>query len=298
MGTFISKKMQHFITVAQKKSITHAAESLFLTNSPLSKSIQAIESSLGEKLFIRDKKGLQMTEFGQGLYRSLLPLYEEMSSLEKAISCKKPKFILGIDSSYPDFIFSYLMSLVEKIENINITPIDLSCTSLITLLVESKIDAILSFRDIPNNESIKPIAIPPIQLCFAIPTVYKEEKLSKTISMLPWLQNENNHINSTSNKVKDYLRLKNITPKLSFCSYDIATRLCLVTSGNYITIIPNQIKPVITSQKICFKSIPGIELTLDDKTYTLPVQNKFNTHKIEEIVYQLRVERLELSPAI
>ncbi len=48
--------LKYFLTVAEKESITKAAESLYITQPTLSRQLMDLEEEVGKKLFIRGKK--------------------------------------------------------------------------------------------------------------------------------------------------------------------------------------------------------------------------------------------------
>ncbi|HVY07179.1 MAG TPA: LysR substrate-binding domain-containing protein [Burkholderiales bacterium] len=59
-----------FEAAARHLSFTKAAEELFITQSAVSRQIQALEERLGVKLFTRRNRGLVLTEAGQQMYRA------------------------------------------------------------------------------------------------------------------------------------------------------------------------------------------------------------------------------------
>lgn len=59
-----------FESAARHLSFTKAAEELFLTQSAISRQIQALEERLGVKLFTRGRRGLTLTDAGQEMYRA------------------------------------------------------------------------------------------------------------------------------------------------------------------------------------------------------------------------------------
>lgn len=79
---FLSKELINFITVAKYKSLTKAAEELFITQSPICRSIKKLEYTIGKKLFFRCANGLALTSDGVTLYQSILPFYEDIKNLE------------------------------------------------------------------------------------------------------------------------------------------------------------------------------------------------------------------------
>lgn len=58
-----------FFQVAKNKSISKAAEVMFISQPAVSQSIRQLEDKLGGKLFIRTKKGVILTEEGNILYK-------------------------------------------------------------------------------------------------------------------------------------------------------------------------------------------------------------------------------------
>ena len=61
--------LRGFESAARHLSFTRAGAELFLTQSAVSRQIQALEASLGVKLFERRPRALLLTESGQAFYR-------------------------------------------------------------------------------------------------------------------------------------------------------------------------------------------------------------------------------------
>lgn len=85
--------LRYFLAVAKEQNITNAAESLHITQPTLSRQMMDLEEELGKKLFIRDKRKLQLTEEGIILRRraeEILALSEktktEISSVTDNVS--------------------------------------------------------------------------------------------------------------------------------------------------------------------------------------------------------------------
>ena len=52
------RELNYLITIAEERSISKAAEKLFMAQSSLSQSLQSMEAELGGKLFIRTSTGV------------------------------------------------------------------------------------------------------------------------------------------------------------------------------------------------------------------------------------------------
>lgn len=81
------KDLQYFKVVCQRKSITQAAHSLYLTPQGLSKIIKNIEVELGSKLLVRTGAGVQLTESGRFLYEHLGDFLESYQFICSEIRC-------------------------------------------------------------------------------------------------------------------------------------------------------------------------------------------------------------------
>lgn len=62
-------QLRSFFTIARERSVTRAAARLGLTQPALSLQIKALEAELGETLFARQRRQMQLTQAGEILYR-------------------------------------------------------------------------------------------------------------------------------------------------------------------------------------------------------------------------------------
>lgn len=70
------KHIEYFIETCGYKSISQAAEALFISQQALSRCIQNLETELGSKLFRRTVKGSVLTEEGQYVYDQFNPIVQ------------------------------------------------------------------------------------------------------------------------------------------------------------------------------------------------------------------------------
>lgn len=74
----IDRQLRYFLCIAELGSLSKAAEDLEQTQSGISKQLSALEAHLGQALFSRTGRGMQLTEVGLRLYDSLRPAYREI----------------------------------------------------------------------------------------------------------------------------------------------------------------------------------------------------------------------------
>ena len=70
--------LRGFEAAARHLSFTRAAAELFLTQSAVSRQIQALEGFVGVPLFERRHKALALTEAGQGYYRAIAAALDQV----------------------------------------------------------------------------------------------------------------------------------------------------------------------------------------------------------------------------
>jgi DNA-binding transcriptional LysR family regulator len=85
------RSLKYFVAVARQLSFSHAAESLFVTQSSLSKTISALEKELGVELFIRKGRSIALTPAGEELLSGAEALLAEEASLSERVSLIKEK---------------------------------------------------------------------------------------------------------------------------------------------------------------------------------------------------------------
>ncbi len=71
--------LKYFVTVAKQLSFSRAAESLFVSQSSLSKQIAGLEAELGTQLFVRTGRSIELTNAGQKLLQGA----DEMLRMEE-----------------------------------------------------------------------------------------------------------------------------------------------------------------------------------------------------------------------
>ncbi|MFF2856245.1 LysR family transcriptional regulator [Peribacillus sp. NPDC058002] len=83
------RQLKYFVTIVQEEQVTKAAKKLHMAQPPLSQQLKLMEIEIGEKLFDRNGKKLELTETGKVLYKkaeALLNQFEESLLEVKEVS--------------------------------------------------------------------------------------------------------------------------------------------------------------------------------------------------------------------
>ena len=100
------RQLRYFIAVAETLNFSRASESLFLSQSALSRQISDLEDELGLRLFDRDNRNVTLTEAGRlllGEAREILLRTEKIRPLLHDVSGKQEETLfIGIDARTDD----------------------------------------------------------------------------------------------------------------------------------------------------------------------------------------------------
>lgn len=154
--------VSYFVEVAECKSISKAAEKLFLTPSALTISMKALEDEVGAKLLNRTHKGVTLTKHGEILYQDAKGL-KEMALKWKNISLNKEARMEKIYlTTVPSISLSLLPKIVCDVTN-RMPEIELHCkeailTDINDLLFEKEIHYAICSYDCINRKQLEILA--------------------------------------------------------------------------------------------------------------------------------------------
>ncbi len=152
-----------FYTVAQKQNISHAANTLFISQPAISKSISNLENGLGTKLFERTSKGVTLTAEGEILYEHISKAFDSITQGEEEIKRINELGIgelrIGVSTSLCKFVLlDYLQEFIVANPHVKMFIDCHSTINTIKLLQENKIDiGLICETNIPNGFHFEPI---------------------------------------------------------------------------------------------------------------------------------------------
>ena len=139
-----SRSLDMFAAVAAAGNFRHAADTLHMSQPPLSRAIRALEERLGVRLFDRDTQGVALTKAGRKLLPRAQRILRLIAEAEEAIAGDKdPKHLkIGITSAIELNWFSGLAARIG-VERPALSVSSVSDTSprLVRALRSHKLDA-------------------------------------------------------------------------------------------------------------------------------------------------------------
>lgn len=93
-----------FEAAARHRSLTIAARELKVTQSAVSQQVRSLEQQLGVTLFLRSNRGLELSEQGKLLYRSVRAGFECMAAgVDEIRAVRKPTVVVGTTTAIATF---------------------------------------------------------------------------------------------------------------------------------------------------------------------------------------------------
>ena len=150
----------YFWTVAKEGSIARACEKLRLAQPTISGQLRLLEDTLGEKLFVKQGRGLAMTEVGQVVYRyadEIFGLGRELQDVLKGRPRGRPlRLLAGVSDLIPKLIaYRVLRPALEMPEPVQIICEEGPPEHLLAELAEHRMDVVLSDAPLPPTVPVK-----------------------------------------------------------------------------------------------------------------------------------------------
>lgn len=115
-----------FITVAEKKNFSRAAEALKMTQPAVSQQIHSLEEHYGAKLFERNNKRVELTHAGEILHQyatKMLFLYQESKqAVNDLLGLVTGKLVIGASLTIGEYVLPRLLSVyTHQFPNVDIS---------------------------------------------------------------------------------------------------------------------------------------------------------------------------------
>jgi DNA-binding transcriptional LysR family regulator len=104
--------------LAEELHFGRAAEKLFISQPPLSRQIKQLEEQLGVKLFRRNNKKVELTEYGAYLKRESERIFADLVQVERNLSIMRKSGVGKISFGYVGAVmYSFLPAILKEIKD-------------------------------------------------------------------------------------------------------------------------------------------------------------------------------------
>ncbi|MFN2289527.1 MAG: LysR family transcriptional regulator [Chromatocurvus sp.] len=147
----------YFWTVAKEQHLTRAAATLHVSQSALSLQIRKLEESLGQPLFLRQGRSLQLTDFGNvvlGYAESIFDLGGELlAAVESGAPRHTQRLRIGSVSTLSRNFQENFLQPVLRLDQVSIVHESAGFEDLIQRLQIHKLDLVLSNRSLVSTDT-------------------------------------------------------------------------------------------------------------------------------------------------
>ena len=150
----------YFWTVVREGGVTKAAEVMHLTPQTISGQLKRLEEAVGEKLFLRQGRGLALTETGQVVNQYCEEIFQLGAELTQRVHSRqalKPAILqVGVLSSIPKLVAQQIIEPAMLLPN----PVRVVCRegdldSLLAELAVHRLDLVVSDRPLPSGSHVR-----------------------------------------------------------------------------------------------------------------------------------------------
>lgn len=181
------QQIEIFLSIADSNSISHASQTLYISQPALSSKVKQLEDTLGYRLFNRTNKGVSLTEEGLRLYSMLHPVYHRFRvSVNQIIRGSKQQssnsLNIGCLHMKEAINTMYLIGCAygERFPAVNLTYEYYNYQELVAKLVCRELDAIFTTSfDAEGNDDLRSIRVRPTTPRFLFPASWGIKDLGK-----------------------------------------------------------------------------------------------------------------------
>lgn len=143
-----TKSLEYIIAIAEEKSISRAADRLFVAQSTLSQFLKNYESDLGIALFIRTPSGIRPTDAGRlyinHAYKILCAYRQVTNEMCDIQEMKRGKILFGLSTFRGTYLIPKLLSKFSKLyPNVEVLITEQNSLALEEMIVAGKLDLAL-----------------------------------------------------------------------------------------------------------------------------------------------------------
>ena len=162
--TVVNKNPEYFLTIASERSVSKAAEKLYVSQSYLSQHIAKLEQQLSVKLFNRNKNPIEITEAGR-IYASYLEscnqLYQKLIADFDSLNQNREQTLhMGFSNWRASTLLPYILPIfVEQYPNVKVILHEHPISEMYGLINSNQVDFVImnTTLNTPDNVTAETI---------------------------------------------------------------------------------------------------------------------------------------------
>lgn len=139
------KDIEYFVVMAREKSISRAAEQLFVAQPALSQCLQKLEKEMNVRLFVRSSRGVQLTSEGECFLAFAENVLREKRDLGKRVqdveNAENGSVTVGFTGTQASYVLPYILpAFQEKHPGVTITLVEATSDEIEEKLLRREVD--------------------------------------------------------------------------------------------------------------------------------------------------------------
>jgi DNA-binding transcriptional LysR family regulator len=246
--------LEAFLAHADALNFTKSAEHLRISQSVFSRKINRLEEEFGCQLFTRDKRSVELTEYGRVFYdhaRSIYANYTKWTlDLKQMKNNKLGLLRIGYLQDLPHHLFPRTIKKFRReFVQIELSYTDCSMTDIIDRLLSNEIDIGVSLSgNFAGHEKISHAALLSIPYCVAVseehPLSLNEYLSVSDLKDESFIMNSLDDYGPGSRYVFDICAVAGFEPNVAALTSLVPSMLILVKSGIGISIVANTARQI------------------------------------------------------
>ncbi|RYY85222.1 MAG: LysR family transcriptional regulator [Chitinophagaceae bacterium] len=241
------QQVRYFLTLAQELHFWNAAEKLFITQSALSRQIQALETELGLQLFERNKRNVALTKAGVFLQEQWIRMSDEIDRIHRQAKSIHEGIYGTISIAYPGsiaygFLPALISAIAQQLPEVRIELVEPTDVSVEQLLLNYQLDLALR-RDPAENRSLESVMLYSEHFALIVPeqhpltteNFHSLDQVRHEKFILSGLHQQTYYVNS----LRELFRTYGFEPNVHIESDFGGMILSLVTRGLGVSLMPS-----------------------------------------------------------
>lgn len=261
------RQLEYFSAVAEAKSISKAARILHVAQPPISRQLAMLEDELGVCLFLRNNKGVELTEAGRSLYQQSQHMFQNFRMMVDSVRDVNEGFRgllkIGIIYSNIPIVLNYLREYHEKYPQVELyirlgSPKDLlddlNNGNLHVLFLRNPTDEVSDHHE-------KVLGEDPLELviCRALDPAPELDTIPvEALEGVPMCLLRSDDMWGYSSRLINECQRKGFSPNIVCQCYDTPMAMQMVQAGFGISYLPRSIVKTQPSPDLYTKPIKGV----------------------------------------
>ena len=242
-----------FLAVAEERHFGRAAKRLGISQPPLTEQIQALERSLGIRLFERSRRGAALTREGEAILPAVQRFAEQMSHLEGVVRAakegKKEFIAIGaITPAFYDVLPKVLKIVAAELPEVTTSFVELHTAQAVTMLQSGTVDVVFA-RLVRSVGSIRVVPLVTDKLVVALsrdhPFASRTKIAIEDLANEPWVYVRRQLSPPYFDGVISACAEAGFSPRLAHEVGSEASQVAFVSCGLGVAILPGNLSRIV-----------------------------------------------------